>query len=98
MAALSGQINSLRSIFNVQVLILLFLHPQSGRTFDSQRMNCDIIRIQFFQLSHRLTHILDGFLRKSHDQIHIDIVKTNLPCKFETVDGLLHRMLAADET
>ena len=97
MTALRSQIDGLRSILDVQVLILLFLHPQSGRTFDSQGMNGDVIRIQLFQLSHSLPDILDGLFRKSHDQIHVDIVKANLPGQFETVDGLLHRMLTADE-
>ena len=44
-----------------------------------------------------MTHILEIFLRKSHDQIHIDIVKTKTSRQFETLNRLFYRMMTAND-
>ena len=44
-----------------------------------------------------MTHILEIFLRKSHDQIHIDIIKAQTSRQLKTLNRLFYRMMTAND-
>ena len=60
-------------------------------------MHRHAVRSECLDLLHCLADIVDRLLRQTHDQVHIDIVKSQLPRQQEFFLHILHRMTASDE-
>ena len=68
------------------------LLPVTGRPLDGQGVDRQAVGRKSLDLPERILHITDRLSGQSGDQVHIDIVKSQLPGQFKRRHGLLHRM------
>ena len=81
----------------MQAAVLFLKHVEPGRPLDRQGMHCKRIRRQSPNLLQCAVHILQRLLGKSHDQIHIDVVKAQLPGHVKFLLHHVHSVAASDE-
>ena len=92
-----NQIHVLLRVDDLVILIIFLEHIQPRCPLECQRMYGQIVRCKLCHLLHRPAHIVQCLFRKSHDQIHVDIVKPEFSCHVKTLHHLLHRVMSADQ-
>ena len=92
-----NQIHVLLRVDDLVILIIFLEHIQPRCPLECQRMYGQIVRCKLCHLLHRPAHIVQCLFWKSHDQIHVDIVKPEFSCHVKTLHRLLHRVMSADQ-
>ena len=77
--------------------VLLDPLVQAGCPLDRQGMNGQAVRCQFHDPFDGALYICFQFSRQPQDQIHINIVKANLPCQLICCKYLFHAGFSADD-
>ena len=69
---------------------------QISAALDGERMHRDILRRKMQQSIHSLCKSLGGVAGQTRDEIHVDLVKTGLPCLLERAEHVCRAVFSAD--
>ena len=69
---------------------------QVGAALDGERVHRDILRRKIQQSIHSLCKSLGGVSGQTRDEVHVDLVKTGLPCLLERAEHIGSAVFSAD--